>query len=147
MMEQARANAVVLIENPEHQMQYVLIIATLLASPSFARSDETKPSGGQVLSWLKKLKPLPKMHYSWPLPYDKISDELLFEYVRLTHAASLSGEWGTPEQIDKAVEICARVNAGKPTKRASIGINYSVWHRRFGKESFQREAFVRSFRV
>lgn len=87
-----------------------------------------------IVSWMKELKPLPKIHYSWPLPYKTISDEILFEYVRLTHAASLSGEWSKPEQIEQAVEVCHRVNAVKPTTPASIGVNYSVWHRRFGKD-------------
>ena len=27
---------------------------------------------------------LPKVHYSWPVPLETMSDELLFEYVRLT---------------------------------------------------------------
>lgn len=88
----------------------------------------------QIVRWLRELKPLSKTHYSWPLPFRSISDDVLCEYVRLTHAASLSGEWGTQEQIDRAVEVCHRVNQTAPATPASIGINYSVWHRRFGKD-------------
>ncbi len=88
----------------------------------------------RIVSWMQELKPLPKIHYSWPLPYETISDDVLFEYVRLTHASSLSGEWSNQEAIDRAVAVCGRVNATKPEIPATIGVNYSVWHRRFGKE-------------
>ncbi len=88
----------------------------------------------RVLSQLRELKPLPKVHYSWPLPFGKLSDELLYEYVRLTSAVSLSGEWSKAEHVEQAVAVCKQVNATKPKIRASIGINYSVWHRRFGKD-------------
>lgn len=80
------------------------------------------------------MKPLQKVHYSWPLPYDKITDEVLCEYARLTHALSLSGEWCQPEQIDRAVQICQRVNQTKPGVQGSLGLNFSVWHRRFDKK-------------
>jgi hypothetical protein len=88
----------------------------------------------QVVAWMQELKPLPKVHYSWPLPYASIANDVLYEYVRLTHAASLSGEWGQQIQIDRAVEVCHRVNKTAPKIAASIGVNYSVWHRRFGQD-------------
>ena len=86
-----------------------------------------------------------KNHYSWPLPFELLTDELLYEYVRLTHAVSLRGELFPPnteenkkrafEELERAFEVCKRVNADPKTKRpASIGINYSVWHAVFGKE-------------
>ena len=109
------------------------ILCLLLLSPCTARAAEP-PSEQQVLEWMRELKPLPKVHYSWPLPFKSISEETLFEYVRLTHAASISGEWSKDGDIERAVEICQRVNAKKPKIPASIGINYSPWHRRFGKE-------------
>ncbi len=83
---------------------------------------------------MRELKPLAKVHYSWPLPFKSISDGVLFEYVRLTHAVSLSGEYSQQDQVNRAVEVCHRVNATRPKVRASIGVNYSVWHRRFGKD-------------
>ncbi len=89
---------------------------------------------GRMLAWLRELPPLPKVHYSWPLPWKRLADELLLEYVRLSHAASVAGEWFTPEQIDRAVGACHRVNRQEPKIRASLAVNYSVWHRRFGKE-------------
>jgi hypothetical protein len=92
------------------------------------------PSESQVVAWMRDLKPLSKVHYSWPLPYKSMSDELLFEYVRLTHAASLSGEWGQPEQIERAVQVSHSVNLTRQKVPASIGVNFSVWHRRFGKD-------------
>lgn len=63
-----------------------------------------------------------------------MSDDVLFEYVRLTHAASLSVEWGQPEQIERAVQVCHSVNLTRQKVPASIGVNFSVWHRRFGKD-------------
>lgn len=110
----------------------ILILVTAFPTASFGHEPPEQET--TVVSWMKELEPLPKVHYSWPLPYKSISDEVLFEYVRLTHAASLSGEWSQPEQIERAVDVCRRVNAGKPKIPASIGVNYSVWHRRFGKD-------------
>ncbi len=110
-----------------------IIITFLFAIPTLVFAQE-KTSDSAVIAQLRELKPLPKIHYSWPLPFKNLSDELLREYVRITHAASLSGEWSNPEQIDRSVLICKQVNAAKPTIPASIGINYSVWHRRFGKD-------------
>lgn len=98
-----------------------------------AVADEPAPER-EVVGWMRELQPLPKVHYSWPLPWKSISDDVLYEYVRVTHAASLSGEWGQQDQIDRAVEVCHRVNAAAPKMPASIGVNYSVWHRRFGKD-------------
>jgi len=111
-----------------------LSVILILLAAGFVRAEDAKPTDEQVLTWLRELKPLPKVHYSWPLPLEKLSDELLHEYVRLTHALSLSGEWGKGGELDRAVSICQRVNADKPKLPASIGINYSVWHRRFGKD-------------
>ena len=114
-------------------MMYKAVVILLVMIPAVAIGDDANPADQQILTWLRELQPLPKVHYSWPLPFKKLSDDLLYEYVRLTHAVSLSGEWGKPEQVERAVVICKQVNAAKPKIPASIGINYSVWHRRFGK--------------
>lgn len=110
------------------------LIISLLMIPVTGQADEVKPDDQQILSWLAELEPLPKVHYSWPVPLGKVPPELLYEYVRLTHAVSLSGEWSSQEQVDQAVAVCQRVNSTNPETPASIGINYSIWHRRFGKE-------------
>ena len=115
----------------------LLLVAVLLSHQAEAKSAvhaKDSSSLSPLLSQLRELKPLQKRHYSWTLPFWKLSDDLLYEYVRLTHAASLSGEWCNPEQIDRCVATCKRVNSTKPKIPASIGINYSPWHRRFGKE-------------
>ncbi|MBW1938413.1 MAG: hypothetical protein JRI67_06545 [Deltaproteobacteria bacterium] len=108
-------------------------LVSLQACTQFRAYPEDAPVSSPLLSQLRELKPLPKVHYSWPLPFEKLSHELLYEYVRLTHAASLSGEWCKPEHIDRCVSICKKVNATKPKIQASIAVNYSPWHRRFGK--------------
>ena len=76
------------------------MLILLLAIPTAAFGDDVKPTDEQVLAWLRELEPLPKVHYSWPVPLEKLSVELLHEYVRLTQAVSVSGEWSTPEQIE-----------------------------------------------
>jgi len=111
-----------------------ILLTLALVMPAATFADEPPVPEETIVAWMKELQPLPKVHYSWPLPYKTMSDDVLFEYVRLTHAASLSGEWSRPEEIDRAVEVCRRVNAAKPKIPASIGVNYSVWHRRFGKD-------------
>lgn len=95
---------------------------------------ETIPTEKQIISWLKVLKPLQKVHYSYPLPLGKISDDLLFEYARITQAISLSGEWNKEKDVDRSVRIALKINKISPEKTVSIGINYSIWHREFGKE-------------
>ncbi len=110
----------------------LLLIA--LTFPAVATAADSPVPDEQLVEWMKQLDPLPKVHYSWPIPWKSISDDVLFQYVRLTHAASISGEWSNPEQIDRAVEVCHRVNSAKPKIPASIGVNYSVWHRRFDKD-------------
>ncbi len=102
----------------------------LNVSVSYATHDE-------LIQWLRELKPLPKVHYSWPLPNELLAhpdDPRLVEYVRITHAASVSGEWATEAQIEAAVSLCANVNATNPPIPASLAINYSPWHREFGKD-------------
>jgi hypothetical protein len=116
----------------EHMIRTGLTLLAILI-PCTATAAEP-PDEAQILTWLRELEPLPKVHYSWPLPWSSISDDLLTEYVRLTHAASVSGEWHNRDEIDRAVRTCQQVNAADSEIKASIGVNYSVWHRRFGKD-------------
>jgi hypothetical protein len=109
-------------------------LTLLLVVPVAVNGDDAEADDAQILAWFKELKPLQKVHYSFPLPFAKISDEQLYEVARLTNAVSLSGEYGTPEQVERAVVVCKQVNVGKPKIPASIAINYSVWHRHFGKD-------------
>jgi hypothetical protein len=107
-------------------------------------SAESGPGSEPVLSYLDieskllKLKPLRKVHYSWKIESGALLDDgnsrLLYEYARITHALSVCGESVTEEIIDKCVYTCARINKTKPQIPCSIGINYSPWHRKFGKD-------------
>ena len=106
----------------------------LLASISLADAANAKPDEAQVLGWLKELKPLQKVHYSWPLPLRTMSDKLLLEYARISQAVSISGEWAQTRDIERSVMACKMVNASSPKIPTTIGVNFSVWHRRFGKE-------------
>ena len=89
-----------------------------------------------IYKLLFNLKPLPKIHYSWGLWYQfkDCEERVLYELARITHSLSIPGEWVTKEQIDKCVYICARVNKTEPKIPCSIGVNFSPWHRKFGKE-------------
>ena len=108
-------------------------LATVILAAMVARAQQTPDS---IVASLKTLEPLPKIHYSWALPgalFD-VNDQRLFELVRITHAASLRGEWGTSRQVETAVIVCKAVNAAKPAIPATLAINYSPWAPgRFGK--------------
>jgi len=118
-----------MFRNMQNKISVIMFICFLSGIVHRCAADD----GPKLITQLQKLKPLPKVHYSWPLPFPTLSDELLYEYVRLTSAASLSVEWSKPEQFERAVLACKTVNETKPKVPASIGVNCSVWHRRFGK--------------
>ncbi len=107
---------------------------------------------------LSALKPLPKIHYSFPLPKEVLSnkdDPRLYELARITHAISLSGEWATQSQVDVAVFTCQKVIEKGAKTNCRIGINYSPWHRYFGKdlpptdrgESYKKELEMFAYRL
>ena len=77
---------------------------------------------------------LPKVHYSFPLPDWALTpaNSVLREFARITHGVSLRGESATPEEVDAAVEACKAANGSGSATAASVAINYSPWHRRFG---------------
>lgn len=90
-----------------------------------------------VDSKLIGLKALPKVHYSFPLSNELMQPEsrrVLQELSRITHSLSLSGEWCTESQVSTCVETCARVNRTGPEIVPSLAVNFSPWHRRFGKD-------------
>lgn len=119
-------------------------IASFVLSATVAALGQSTPpslqelrSRTELVEELKSLKPLPKVHYSWPLPNELLEgggDPLLLEYVRLTHAASVSGEWCTVKHVTTAVRICKAANQLTTGTKATIAINYSPWHREFDKE-------------
>ncbi len=114
-------------------MKFWIALAVLISTQLTSTLDGQVVPERQILAWMKQLKPLPKVHYSWPISLSKDRDKLLYQYVRLTHAVSLRGESATPANVDQAVDLCNRVNQTNPKQPASLGINFSVWHHRFGK--------------
>lgn len=125
-----------------HIAAVVCLALLLSACLSVVSAQDRATEQEQILTWLQELKPLPKVHYSWPWPLNIASqEELLYQYVRLTHAVSLRGEGHyyngkdiTTDVIDQSVQLCKRINATNPKIPASLGVNYSVWVRRFGKD-------------
>jgi len=95
-------------------------------------------AGGDVAECLagrlKELQPLPKVHYSWPLPASILtaSNPALSEFARVTHAMSIRGESATAEQIAAMVWASKQAPEWALGGRPSIAINYSPWHRWFG---------------
>jgi hypothetical protein len=83
---------------------------------------------------LAELQPLPKVHYTWPLPTSMLTapNRALVEFARVTHALGIRGESATAAQIDAAVQACAQAPSWAQGGKPSIAINYSPWHRRFG---------------
>lgn len=110
--------------------------ASLPSSPISGRGAGSFP-GQSIVEELRKLRPLPKVHYSWGLKSEFISNrenEFMYELARLTHSLSIAGEWVTESQMDNCVYTCARINKTNPEIPCSIGINYSPWHRKFKPE-------------
>jgi len=88
-------------------------------------------------AFLFRLNPLPKIHYSFGLPNDLLTaaqGRCLYELARITHALSVSGDYITSDKLNLCVYTCARVNKTKPDIPASIGVNFSPWYKKFGKE-------------
>ena len=81
---------------------------------------------------LHELKPLPKVHFYWPVPHN-VSNQRLYELARITYSVCVSGDWDKQDYIDRCVYICARVNKTNPSIKVSLGVNFSPWHRRFDK--------------
>lgn len=87
-----------------------------------------------LVAKLSVLKPLPKAHYFWPLVHENLTDESqLYELARITHTMCIGG-WYTQEEVDRCVYMCARVNKTNPVIKASLGVNFSPWHTKFGKD-------------
>jgi len=101
-------------------------------------SDDSIPLPKEdVIKKLQGLQRLPKVHYSWALApelFEKENDQLISELTRIMGAISISAEWTNKNQIDQCVKICAQLNKLKPSVPYSIGINFSPWHRKFGKD-------------
>lgn len=89
-------------------------------------------SEAEIDTKLLALEPLPKVHYSFTFLHAP-NDRCLYEYARITHALTVSGEWVKRERLDKCVYTCARINKTNPKIRASIAAGFAPWHRRFGK--------------
>jgi hypothetical protein len=81
------------------------------------------PTFRRELGWLRSLKPLPKVHLSWTLPDFALTkpDERVYEYVRISRAACLQGEYATRQHVETCVKLCQPVGA-------SIGINLKPYH-------------------
>jgi hypothetical protein len=78
---------------------------------------------------LEPLDPLPKIHYSWPLPVFKLMQHppLLSEYIRITGAASLSAAWSPYEYYKQLKPFLDLHNA-------KLGLNYSPLHHKVPAE-------------
>jgi hypothetical protein len=91
-----------------------------------------------IAAKLRELKPLQKIHYSWHIErgsrmLESENGPLVYQLARITHSLSVCGEYVTKEQIDGCVYNCARVNKINPEISCRIGVNFSPWHRKFGK--------------
>jgi len=100
---------------------------------SVAGSD-VELSQAEIDSKLRNLAPLPKVHYYWPLhPRTEISNQTLYQLVRITHSLCLPCEWVKAPMVDRYVYTCARLNKTNPAIKASIGLVFVPWHQKFPK--------------
>jgi hypothetical protein len=110
--------------------QVTVVPPTIVTPPV----DAALPTKEQLTAWLTELPPLPKVHYSFPIPQTILVepvDPLLSQYVRVSRAVSVAGEGATESQLKAAVTLCQQANASGVGIPASIAINYSPWHRVF----------------
>lgn len=118
----------VFVEGGTDRDQVTVTVLPLSEEPP---TDPTLPTQQELVNWMSELPPLPKVHYSFPLHPTLIGEPvtpLLYQYVRLTRAMSLSSQ-ALDWQISTAVTVCDqinRLNDGGIT--ASIAINHSPWH-------------------
>lgn len=105
----------------------------LLACAQCGGSRTVQLSEAEIDAKLFALKPLPKVHYFWP-PKPEVNNKRLYELTRITHSLSVSGDWASAECIDNRVYICAKVNKTRPKMKASLGVNFTPWHRKFDKK-------------
>lgn len=117
---------------------FAVSMAVLLVSVQCDGADRVQLSKAEIEVKLLKLKPLPKVHYSYTQLGGNLLNEresrLSYEYARITHALTVSGEWVKQEQLDNCVYTCARINKTNPKIPASIGAGFAPWHRKFGKD-------------
>jgi hypothetical protein len=115
------------------------------SQPPLPIDQDKHPSGGggsQQGVWLESklasLKSLPKTHYSWGVYYYQLlgdpNDMRFYHLARITHAFCVAGANIGPHQIDIAVYACAKSNKTNPGIPASIGVNLSPYHYRFGND-------------
>lgn len=86
---------------------------------------------------LVELKPLPKVHYCSPYKNDMLADphgKLLYEMARITHSVSIAVGRASKTEVGVAVYTCARINKTNPDIPCSIGLYYSPWYYKFGKD-------------
>lgn len=91
---------------------------------------------------LAHLSPLPKPHYYWPTYGVWPNDYAAEQIVRITRTASLSGEYEKEADAKKML-------AWAKKHQATVGINYSIWHREFPQEAAptaEHEAAVKELR-
>jgi hypothetical protein len=87
-----------------------------------------------VVHALELLRPLRKVHYSWPIAAQWLTpgSPVLRELARVTGALSIRGETATADQVEALVVASKEAAKQADGRSPVIGINYSPWHRRFG---------------
>ena len=112
------------------------IVVLILSASLPCSAGHVKLSDAEIDVKLMLLKPLPKIHYCWPDVnlLETRDSRRLYELARITHSLCVSGEWCNKKQVDNCVYTCARLNKTNPAVKASLGVNFSPFHDRFGKD-------------
>ncbi len=119
------------------RVQYVGMVVMLAVTGACRTHTDAKVDKADIDSELFELAALPKPHYYWPPAANLLEDKnsrRMYELVRITRTFCVAGEWTNDRQMDNAVYTCARLNKTNPLIRASVGVNFQPWHRRFGKD-------------
>lgn len=106
---------------PSHANSIVIPILVEVPAP---------PSDAQILSWFSALPPLPKVHYSFPVPWemlDQPNDPLVYQWARITHTIAMTASASSQTRVDNAVAICKQINATNPAIPCSIVLNFGPY--------------------
>ena len=76
---------------------------------------------------MKNVPKLPKTHYYWT-PSVNVSNKDMYELVRITGSYCVQGENNTEDRMVEALRLCGPLGA-------TIGVNFSPWHRKMNGES------------
>jgi len=122
---------------PKRTRAIIAVVVVIFMCGQCYGSDTMRLSEAEIDAKLFELKPLPKVHYSFTGLGGNLMDmrnsRRLYDYARITHSLTVSGEWVKQKRLDNCVYTCARINKTNPKIPASIGAGFYPWIRKMDK--------------